>query len=64
MPQAHIHRVAAVLADVVRRPEMRQKLFNQGWQVAGTSPEGLFKRMQTDTAQMAEVIRTQGVKAQ
>lgn len=64
MPAAHIQKVANALVDIVRRPDMRQKLFNQGWQVAGTSPEGLANRIQVDTAQMAEVIRTQGIKAQ
>jgi tripartite-type tricarboxylate transporter receptor subunit TctC len=63
MPQAHIRKVAEALTDIVRRPDLRQKLFLQGWQVAGTSPEGLAKRIQTDTAQMAEVIRAQGMTA-
>ena len=64
MPAAHIQKVSAALVDIVRRPDMRQKLFNQGWQVAGTSPEGLANRIKTDTAQMSEVIRAQGIKAQ
>ena len=64
MPAAHIQKVSAVLVDIVRRPEMRQKLFNQGWQVAGTSPEGLANRIKTDTEQMSAVIRAQGIKAQ
>lgn len=64
MPAAHIQKVSAALVDIVRRPDMRQKLFNQGWQVAGTSPEGLANRIKTDTAHMSEVIRAQGIKAQ
>lgn len=64
MPAVHIQKVSAALVDIVRRPDMRQKLFNQGWQVAGTSPEGLANRIKTDTAQMADVIRAQGIKAQ
>ncbi|MBY0467200.1 MAG: tripartite tricarboxylate transporter substrate binding protein [Burkholderiales bacterium] len=64
MPAAHIQQVANALVDIVRRPDMRQKLFNQGWQVVGTSPEGLANRIKADTAQMADVIRTQGIKAQ
>jgi tripartite-type tricarboxylate transporter receptor subunit TctC len=64
MPSAHIRKVADALVDIVRRPEMRQKLFNQGWQVAGTSPEGLANRIQADTAQMSSVIRQQGIRAQ
>ena len=64
MPAVHIQKVSAALVEIVRRPDMRQKLFNQGWQVAGTSPEGLANRIKTDTAQMSDVIRAQGIKAQ
>ena len=64
MSAAHIQQVANALVDIVRRPDMRQKLFNQGWQVAGTSPEGLANRINADAASMSEVIRAQGIKAQ
>ena len=64
MPPAQIQRVADALVEIVRRPDMRQKIFNQGWQVAGTSPQGLANRIKADTAQMADVISRQGVKAQ
>jgi len=63
MPSAHIHQVAAALVDIVRRPDMRQKIFGLGWQVAGTSPEGLANRIKVDTAQMARVIATQHIQA-
>lgn len=64
MPPAHIKKVANALVDIVRKPEMRQRLFNQGWQVVGTSPEGLANRIQADTAQMTTVIRAQNIQAQ
>jgi hypothetical protein len=32
--------------------------------VAGTSPQGLANRIKADTAQMADVISRQGIKAQ
>lgn len=63
MPSAHVHQVAAALVDIVRRPDMRQKIFGLGWQVAGTSPEGLANRIKVDTAQMARVIATQHIQA-
>lgn len=62
MPRAHIERVARAVAEIVRRPEIRQRLFNQGWQAVGTAPEGLAHRIQTDTAQMAAVIRAQNIQ--
>ncbi|MEN9844812.1 MAG: hypothetical protein RLZZ612_2641 [Pseudomonadota bacterium] len=64
MPNAHIQKVAHALTDIVRRPEMRQKLFNQGWQVAGTAPEGLALRIKADTAHMSHIIQKQQLKAQ
>lgn len=63
-PAAQIQRVAAALAEIVRRPEVRQKLFAQGWQVAGTAPEGLAQRVRTDTARMKAIIERNGIRAQ
>jgi tripartite-type tricarboxylate transporter receptor subunit TctC len=62
LPKAQVQKLATLLAEIVRRPEIRQKILNQGWQVAGTSPEGLAKRIQADTAAMAEVIQKNGIK--
>ncbi|MBE0588766.1 MAG: tripartite tricarboxylate transporter substrate binding protein, partial [Hydrogenophaga sp.] len=62
LPKTHVNRLAVLLADIVRRPEIRQKILAQGWQVAGTSPEGLANRIKVDTAAMAEVIRKNNIK--
>jgi len=63
-PPAVINKVSALLVEIVRRPEVREKLFNQGWQVAGTSPQGLANRIQRDTAEMGEVIRRNQIRSQ
>ncbi|WP_066255027.1 Bug family tripartite tricarboxylate transporter substrate binding protein [Hydrogenophaga flava] len=63
LPKAHVQKLATLLAEIVRRPEIRQKILNQGWQVAGTAPEGLAKRIAADTAAMAEVIQKNNIKA-
>lgn len=62
LPKAHVQKLATLLAEIVRRPEIRQKILNQGWQVAGTSPEGLAKRIAADTAAMADVISKNGIR--
>jgi tripartite-type tricarboxylate transporter receptor subunit TctC len=62
LPKAQVQKLATLLAEIVRRPEIRQKILNQGWQVAGTSPEGLAKRIAVDTAAMAEVIRRNNIQ--
>lgn len=64
MPAPIVARLSALVGDIVRAPEMRGRLFQQGWQVAGTSAEGLANRMKTDTALLGGVILTQGIKAE
>lgn len=62
LPKAHVQKLATLLAEIVRRPDIRQKILNQGWQVAGTSPEGLARRIAADTAAMSEVIQKNNIK--
>lgn len=64
MPQAHIDRLAGLLTQIVRRPDVREKIFQQGWQVAGTSPQGLANRVRTDTEKMKAVIETNNIRPQ
>ena len=64
MPKAVQAQLAAIIGDIARSPEMRSKLFQQGWQVAGTSPEGLANRIKADTAQLGGVITQRGIKAE
>jgi tripartite-type tricarboxylate transporter receptor subunit TctC len=64
MPTAIVTRLSALISEIVRAPDMRQKLFQQGWQVAGTSAEGLANRIQADTAVLEKVIRAQGIKVE
>ncbi|MDM7941482.1 MAG: tripartite tricarboxylate transporter substrate binding protein [Hydrogenophaga sp.] len=62
LPKAHVNRLAALLTEIVRREDIRQKIFAQGWQVAGTSPEGLRRRIESDTAVMADVIARNNIR--
>ncbi|MDD2809440.1 tripartite tricarboxylate transporter substrate-binding protein [Rhodoferax sp.] len=64
MPSALVSKLAILVNEIVRTPEVRQKLFAQGWQVVGSSPEGLAKRVQADTALFGGVIKTLGVSNQ
>lgn len=63
-PKPVVDKLSTLLAEIVRRPDVREKLFNQGWQVAGTSAEGLAKRIHRDTAEMGEVIRRNNIRPQ
>ena len=62
LPQAHVNRLATLLTEIARRDDIRQKMFAQGWQGVGTSPEGLRRRIETDTAAMAGVIRRNNIR--
>ena len=64
MPQAHVDKLAAAVGAIVRTPEMRQRLFQQGWQAVGSSPQGLANRIQADTQVLGGIIRAQKISAQ
>jgi tripartite-type tricarboxylate transporter receptor subunit TctC len=64
MPKPIVARLSALISEIARTPEIRQKLFQQGWQVAGTSSEGLANRIKADTALLGGVIAMRGIKAE
>lgn len=64
MPAPIASKLAGLIADITRTPEVRGKLLNQGWQAAGTSPEGLANRIKSDTAVLGGVIMMRGIKAE
>ncbi|MDO9165094.1 MAG: tripartite tricarboxylate transporter substrate binding protein, partial [Rhodoferax sp.] len=62
LPKPVVARLSALFSEIVRTPEIRQKLFQQGWQVAGTTSEGLANRVKSDTAVLGGIIATRGIK--
>jgi len=58
LPKPIAARLSALISDIARSPEVRQKLYQQGWQVVGSSQEGLARRIQADTQQFGAVIKT------
>lgn len=64
MPKPVVARLSELFSSIARSPEMRQKLFQQGWQVAGTSSEGLANRIKVDTALLGSVISLRGITAE
>ncbi|HEY3048035.1 MAG TPA: tripartite tricarboxylate transporter substrate-binding protein [Polaromonas sp.] len=55
-------RLAQEVPRIIREAETRQKLFNQGWQAVGTSPDGLKSRIKDETAILGNIIQTRGIK--
>jgi tripartite-type tricarboxylate transporter receptor subunit TctC len=64
MPKPVVAKLSGLFSDIARSPEMRQKLFAQGWQVAGTSSEGLANRIKADTTLLGGVIAMRGIKSE
>jgi tripartite-type tricarboxylate transporter receptor subunit TctC len=58
-----VARLSGLFSDIARTPEMRQRLFQQGWQVVGSSAEGLANRIKADTTLLGGIIAAQGIKA-
>jgi tripartite-type tricarboxylate transporter receptor subunit TctC len=55
-------RLSTELAVIMKSPDVRKKLFDQGWQAVGTSPEGMKLRVKDEAAIMGKIISTKGIK--
>lgn len=64
MPKPIADKLSTLISEIARSPDVRGKLFQQGWQTAGTSAEGLANRIKQDTAVLGGVIMMRGIKAQ
>ncbi len=64
MPKPIQAKLSALVSEIARTPEIRARLFQQGWQTAGTSAEGLANRMKSDTNLLGGVIMMRGIKAE
>lgn len=62
MPKHVVAKLSALVSEIVRSPEIRPQLFQQGWQVVGANAEGLANRIKSDTAMLSAVIQAQGIK--
>ena len=55
-------RLNAEVSKIIRDADTRQKLFNQGWQAVGTSPDGLSSRIKSETAIMGGIIAMRNIR--
>ena len=62
MPKPVQAKLAALIGDIARSEEVRTKLFQQGWQTVGSSPEGLANRIEADTKLLGDVITLRAIK--
>jgi tripartite-type tricarboxylate transporter receptor subunit TctC len=64
LSKAAQERISRELAIVMKTPEVRQKLFEQGWQAVGTSPDGMRTRVKEEAAIMTKIISANNIKLQ
>lgn len=64
LSKAAQERIAKDLAIAIKSPEVRQRLFDQGWQAVGTSADGMRTRVKEEAAIMTKIISTNGIKLQ
>ena len=64
MPEAIRAKLANMLVEIAHTPEVRDKLFQQGWQMVGSSPQGLANRVKTDTEELSLLIKEQNISNQ
>ncbi len=57
-------RLDQAFAEIVQQPDIRQKLFQQGWQAVGGTAEALSRRIKSDTQTMGAIIKQQNIRAQ
>jgi tripartite-type tricarboxylate transporter receptor subunit TctC len=57
-------RLSKEINSALQQPEVRDKLLQQGWQVIGTGPEDMSKRIDDDTALWTGVIRQARIRAE
>ncbi len=57
-------RLALEVPALVRSAEVRQRLFNAGWQAQGTAPEALRLRVKSETNVLGGIIAMQGITGQ
>jgi len=62
LPAAAQARLAAEVPTIIRDADIRQKLFNQGWNAVGTSPDGLKSRIRQETAILGNIIQSRNIK--
>ncbi len=55
-------RLAFEVPAFVRSDEVRQKLFNAGWQAQGSSPEALVRRVAAETKVLGGIIAARGIR--
>ena len=61
-PAAIINRLNQEIVRVLNRAEVKEKFFNAGVEVVGSSPEQLAATIKSEMARMGKVIKDAGIR--
>ncbi|MFA5663468.1 Bug family tripartite tricarboxylate transporter substrate binding protein [Castellaniella sp.] len=57
-------KVSDTIVEILQRPEIREKLFAQGWTTVGTTPDGMRQRVEREAQLLGDIIREQNISLQ
>lgn len=63
LPKPIVARMAAAIAEVMKKPETQARVLAAGWQAVGSSPDVLAQRIKADTALLGEIITSRNIKS-
>ena len=63
-PAGIVDQLNRAIVQFLHMPDIRQKLFNAGFDVAGSSPQELAAAMKADMDRMGKIIREAGIRAE
>ena len=61
-PKPIVDRIAQVVAEVVRKPEIRERLAKVGFDARGDGPAAAAEQVRTNVARWSDVIVRAGIK--
>ena len=64
LPAPVASRLSEEIARILKAPDTRQRLFDQGWQALGTAPEALAHKIGEDTAMWGGIIKLTGTRGE
>jgi tripartite-type tricarboxylate transporter receptor subunit TctC len=62
-PETIIRQLNSAVVSVLNMPEVRERFFNSGMEVVGSTPEQFAAAMKTDEARLRKVIKDAGIRA-
>jgi tripartite-type tricarboxylate transporter receptor subunit TctC len=63
-PAALINRLNTQIVQLLNQAEVKERLFNAGIEVVGSSPDQLGSKMKSEIARLGKVIEVAGIRSE